>query len=84
SVLLLQAEWQQDFYRELYPWHNYVPVAPDLSDLFERRAWLEAHPDRAHEIGRKGQELARTWLTPKAIEGRFTDALSGCTLPEPV
>jgi hypothetical protein len=81
SVLLLQADWRQDFYSELRPWENYVPVSRDLSDLLDRHAWLEAHEGLALEIGRNGQHLARTWLTPAVIERRFTAALAQSMLP---
>jgi hypothetical protein len=84
SVLLLQADWQQYFYPELRPWHNYVPVSRDLSDLLEHREWLEAHPSEAREIGANGQNLALARLTPEAIEQRFLETLTDCSVPKPV
>jgi Glycosyl transferase family 90 len=49
---------RQWFYDELIPWHNYVPVAPDLSDLVEKIEWLEINQGTARTIGQNGLELA--------------------------
>jgi len=40
----------QWFYDELVPWEHYVPVAHDLSDLFEKIDWLREHDDEARKI----------------------------------
>jgi hypothetical protein len=48
----------QWFYDELRPWHNYVPVAPDMSDLVSKVNWLNRNDAVAEAIGRRGLELA--------------------------
>jgi hypothetical protein len=47
----------QWFYDELSPWHNYVPIAPDLSDLIDKIQWLQRNDHIAEQIGRQGFEL---------------------------
>lgn len=49
---------EQWFYDELIPWHNYVPVAPDMSDLVDKVKWLNRNDGVAEAIGRRGLELA--------------------------
>ena len=48
----------QWFYDELIPWDNYVPVAPDMSDLVDKIKWLNRNDGVAEVIGRRGLELA--------------------------
>ena len=48
----------QWYYDQLLPWDNYVPVAPDMSDLFDKVSWLRRNDETAEAIGRRGQQLA--------------------------
>jgi Glycosyl transferase family 90 len=48
----------QWFYDRLAPWVNYVPVAPDMSDLVDKVRWLARNPATAKGIGERGRELA--------------------------
>lgn len=45
------------------PYEHYVPVRPDLSDLVERVAWAEAHPDEARLIQERGRQVAERVIT---------------------
>lgn len=49
---------QQWFYDELVPWRNYVPIAPDMSDLMEKIGWLSRNDVVAERIGQGGLALA--------------------------
>ncbi|HUB10659.1 MAG TPA: glycosyl transferase family 90 [Acetobacteraceae bacterium] len=49
---------QQWFYDELVPWGNYVPIAPDLSDLMDKIGWLARNDGAAQRIGQGGLALA--------------------------
>jgi hypothetical protein len=49
---------QQWFYDELIPWQNYVPIAPDMSDLMDKVAWLVRNDSVAEQIGCEGHALA--------------------------
>jgi hypothetical protein len=48
----------QWYYNYLRPWQNYVPIAPDMSDLIDKVKWLRRNDRFAQEIGRRGLELA--------------------------
>jgi hypothetical protein len=48
----------QWYYHELRPWHNYVPITPDMSDLADKVRWLLQRDSTAQEIGKRGRELA--------------------------
>jgi Glycosyl transferase family 90 len=49
---------QQWFYDELVPWQNYVPIAPDMSDLIDKVGWLSRNDAVAQRIGLGGSALA--------------------------
>jgi hypothetical protein len=55
ASLLAYEQW---YYADLIPFQNYVPVAPDLSDLLEKIDWLSRNEARAEAIGWAGLELA--------------------------
>jgi hypothetical protein len=50
--------YQQWYYDRLRPWHHYVPVAADLSDLVSKIQWLIEHDTQARRIGENGRALA--------------------------
>jgi hypothetical protein len=50
--------YRQWYYDRLDPWHNFVPVASDRSDLVEKILWLRSHDDEARRIGEAGKQLA--------------------------
>lgn len=49
---------QQWYYDELVPWVNYVPIAPDMSDLVDKTGWLLRNDGVAQRIGGNGLVLA--------------------------
>jgi len=61
-VLKVTSEvgFRQWYYDLLRPWVNFVPAAPDMSDLIEKVEWLRDHDDRARRIGERGLELAES------------------------
>jgi hypothetical protein len=46
------------FYDLMTPWIHYIPVKTDLTDLFERYQWAEAHPNKAKQIAEASTKLA--------------------------
>jgi hypothetical protein len=50
--------FRQWYYDRLKPWVNFVTVADDMSDLFDKVQWLKKHDAVARAIGEKGQALA--------------------------
>jgi hypothetical protein len=49
---------RQWFYDELVPWRNYVPIAPDMSDLMAKISWLAQNDAIAQRVGQNGLALA--------------------------
>ena len=49
---------RQWYYDDLVAWDNYVPIAPDASDLVDKVKWLIGHDSIAERIGQRGRELA--------------------------
>lgn len=46
----------------LRPWQHYIPVAGDMSDIADRVAWVDDHPDEAAAIARNGQAKMRAFV----------------------
>ena len=59
---------RQWFYDELVPWRNYVPVAPDMSDLMSKISWLARNDTAARRIGEAGLALAETLTYEREVE----------------
>ena len=59
---------RQWYYDELIAWQNYVPVAPDMSDLVDKLKWLERNPSIAEAIGRGGLDLAEKLSYERELE----------------
>ena len=58
----------QWFYDELIPWKNYIPVAPDMSDLMSKISWLIKNDGEAQRIGRAGLALAEHLTYEREID----------------
>jgi len=50
--------YRQWYYNRLRPWHNFVPVEVDMSDLVSKIQWLKQHDAEARAIGENGRALA--------------------------
>jgi hypothetical protein len=59
---------RQWFYGDLKPWHNYVPVAPDMSDLVDKVRWLQRNDRFAQRIGENGRLLAEELSYQRELE----------------
>jgi hypothetical protein len=59
SLLLKQvSDNTQWYYKGLIPYQHYVPLADDLSDIFEKVEWSKEHDQEAQEIARNATEFA--------------------------
>ncbi len=58
---------RQWFYSELIPWHNYVPIAPDMSDLVDKVRWLRRNDEFARKVGENGRALAETMTIEREL-----------------
>lgn len=48
----------QWFYADLIPWHNYIPIASNMSDLVDKVRWLKRNDEFARRVGVNGRALA--------------------------
>ena len=53
-------DYRQWYYNQLVPWHNFVPVAADMSDLADKVQWLIANDDIGQRIGAAGRALGKS------------------------
>jgi hypothetical protein len=79
---------QQWFYDRLRPWENYVPIAPDISDLLDKILWLQRNDQLAQAIGQAGRQLALSMTFEREVE-RGVHTIASCFRyfsgsPEPV
>ncbi len=56
-ILLVQSDTQLWFESRLIPWTHYVPVAADLSDLFERMNWCQGHEQECAKIANNARRF---------------------------
>jgi Glycosyl transferase family 90 len=63
--------YRQWYYDRLRPWENFVPVAADMSDLFEKADWLVRNDEAARAIGAAGKNLADSMTFEKELRGAF-------------
>ena len=59
------------FYGELKPWHHYVPVRTDLSDLKERFEWAELHPAKAKQIAEQGSNYSAWFFSNQKMRYEY-------------
>lgn len=57
-VLKVASPYEQWFYDRIKPWHHYVPVNGDLSDLVEVAEWCRANEAQCQWIAQNGAKLA--------------------------
>ncbi len=62
------------YFNRMKPYEHYIPVAPDLSDLWEKYFWAESEsPTRARKISEESSKLAATFGTPEGFESIFEE-----------
>lgn len=66
-ILLVQRRYIEYFYKDLIPYHHYIPVREDLSDLIEQIQWCRRNRAKTLEIGRNSQQFARKHFHLKTI-----------------
>jgi hypothetical protein len=67
----------QWYYNELVPWENFVPIAPDMSDLTDKIDWLIRNDRFARKVGQAGRALAEK-LTYHRELARSADTVANC------
>jgi tetratricopeptide (TPR) repeat protein len=66
-VLKVESPYEQWFYDRLKPWHHYVPVRGDLSDLTEVVAWCRENLARCEWIAHNGSRLAASLTLEREV-----------------
>ncbi len=62
------------YFNRMKPYEHYIPVAPDLNDLWKKYIWAESEsPDRAKTISEEGTKLAASFGTPEGFEDIFEE-----------
>jgi len=74
-VLKVETKWAEWWHHTLAPLRDYLPVKPDLSDLYDRYLWAEAHPAAAERIARSGARAAAATSGPRAARAAVASAL---------
>ncbi|CAB3368503.1 Hypothetical predicted protein [Cloeon dipterum] len=67
TVLKQESTYYEHFYSKLRPWHHFVPMAQNLSDLVDRIKWAKENDKEAREIALNGQAFAQENLMPKDV-----------------
>jgi hypothetical protein len=62
------------YFNRMKPYEHYIPVAPDLSDLWGKYVWAESEsPVRAKKISEQASKLAASFGTPAGFENIFEE-----------
>jgi hypothetical protein len=62
------------YFNRMKPYEHYIPVAPDLSDLWEKYFWAESEsPARAKKIAEESSKLVAAFSTPQGFESIFEE-----------
>ena len=64
--------YRQWYYSKLTPWHNYVPIRSDFSDLIDVIEFLIENDDIARRIGANGQSLALSMTMESEIQSALS------------
>jgi hypothetical protein len=68
SVMLKQEDcYIQWFYRGIIPYEHYVPIANDLSDIFEQFKWAKENDILVENIAKNATDFANVWLSHEGI-----------------
>jgi len=59
---------RQWFYTDLIPWHHYIPIAPDMSDLLDKVRWLVRNDDYARKVGENGRAVAEAMTIERELQ----------------
>ena len=74
-MLATDSPWETLFTRLFDPWHHYVPVANDFSDLEARLQWCRDHDDDCRRIAQRARERAEiayaTEFVASIVAGQF-------------
>lgn len=65
SVVLKIARWESCVIQNMKPWHDFIPIKWDLSDVVENVEWIFKNPLEAEKIANNGKE---TYLKYTAID----------------
>jgi len=76
-VLWVSSPRRQWYHHHLVPWHHFVPVAADLSDLPDRLHWCRSNPQPCAAIASQGQHLAQQVVDE--LESAMLAAVQGLT-----
>ena len=71
-----QQGFREWYYSDLKPWHHYIPIQSDLSDLSQAVHWFAEHDAQAREIGARGRELALEIDIKSAVRASTGNLLS--------
>lgn len=71
-LFIVERDVVEHWHEEMQPWVHFIPVATDLSDLFEHRSILEADPELYRAICRQAREFVEERLT---VEARLRSVL---------
>ncbi len=74
-ILMVQSRWEIWYSDLLIPYHHYVPIKSDLSDLVKQIKWCRDNDDKCKEIVANSTKFYNTYLHEKGILDYFQKTL---------
>lgn len=66
-ILLVDSRWKMWYSYLLKPYVHYVPVADDLSDIYEKIRWCKRNDDKCKEIVSNAKKFYETYLQKDGV-----------------
>lgn len=74
-LFLVERRWIEYYHTDLIPYHHYIPVHKNLSNLVEQTIWAHHHPIECKRIAQNAFLYALSNFTTKKILQRFRDVI---------
>ena len=73
-LLYIDRPYAEYFTKALIPMKHYIPIKEDLSDLFEKMDYVEAHPEVYSDIINNVKKIVEEYLSPEGIVNYLKEA----------
>ena len=70
-LFLVERRWIEYFHTDLIPYHHYIPVFANLSNLVDQAIWAQHHPIECKRIALNAFNFAQTNFTEEKLSERF-------------
>lgn len=67
TLVFKSSKYREWFSERIQPWIDYIPVNYNLSDLIDKVAWAESHPQQVEQIAEHSRQTVERLLSPNEM-----------------